>query len=230
MICFQIVGRAEAALAALHVDDGAERALVGAAAAEIDARIVCPTVRCDVLARQDRRRLAAQRRQVVHEIVERLAACRRQASRSTSSSRCSSASPAKSEMPSACASLMSAGISGSIEMQPETWKPPMQTWQAGRAERPREIDRARELVRLHADQPDQRRARPRAADHADDAARDARGGWSRHRCAGGCRRRGPAPRARARPRPGRSGRPACWRGSPSATTGSDSRRRRSGSA
>src|SRR5215468_837224 len=35
---FQIVGRADAALAALHIDDGAKRALVGTAAAEIDAR------------------------------------------------------------------------------------------------------------------------------------------------------------------------------------------------
>ena len=35
----EVVGGAEAALAPLHVDDGAERALIGAAAAEIDARI-----------------------------------------------------------------------------------------------------------------------------------------------------------------------------------------------
>ena len=50
-----------------------------------------------------------------------------QASRSTSSSRPSSASPAKIEMPISCASRISGGISGSIERQPETWKPPMQT-------------------------------------------------------------------------------------------------------
>src|ERR1700722_14080508 len=33
---FQIIGRAEAALAPLHVDDGAERALIGTAAPEVD--------------------------------------------------------------------------------------------------------------------------------------------------------------------------------------------------
>src|SRR6185369_13780378 len=33
----EVVGSAEAALAALHVDDGAERALEGAAAAEVEA-------------------------------------------------------------------------------------------------------------------------------------------------------------------------------------------------
>ena len=122
----EIVGRAEPALAALHVDDGAERALIGTAAAEIDARQRTGRA-AHVLARQDRRRLALQRRQVVHVVVERLRALPAQASRSTSSSRPSSASPAKNEMPSACASRISGGISGSIAMQPETWKPPMPT-------------------------------------------------------------------------------------------------------
>ena len=54
---FEIVGGAEPALAALHVDDGAERALVGAAAAEIDARQRAGRA-AHMLARQDRRRLA----------------------------------------------------------------------------------------------------------------------------------------------------------------------------
>src|ERR1019366_2101198 len=40
---FQIVGRADAALAPLHVDDGAERALIRAAASEIDASTATPT-------------------------------------------------------------------------------------------------------------------------------------------------------------------------------------------
>ena len=53
----EIVGGAEAALAALHVDDGAERALVGAAAAEVDARQRARRA-LHVLARQERRRLA----------------------------------------------------------------------------------------------------------------------------------------------------------------------------
>ena len=67
-------------------------------------------------------------------------------------------------MPIACAALMSAGSSGSMAMQPETWKPPMHDRQAGGEERPRQIDGARKLVRLHADQPDQR-APAFAADH-----------------------------------------------------------------
>ncbi len=68
---FEIVGRAEAALAPLHIDDGAERALIGAAAAEIDAGIGAGGA-LDMLARQDGRGLAVQRRQLVHEIIERL--------------------------------------------------------------------------------------------------------------------------------------------------------------
>ena len=68
---FEIVGGAEAALAALHVDDGAERALIGAAAAEVDRRIMARRAR-EMFARQDRRRLAFERGQLVHEIVERL--------------------------------------------------------------------------------------------------------------------------------------------------------------
>ena len=68
---FQIVRRADAALAPLHVDDGAERALVGAAAAEIDARQVADGA-LHVLARQERRRLAGELRQVVHVVVQRL--------------------------------------------------------------------------------------------------------------------------------------------------------------
>ncbi len=67
----EIVGRAKAALAPLHVDDGAEGALIGAAATEIDAGIG-PGRALDMLARQDWRRLANERGQLIHEIVERL--------------------------------------------------------------------------------------------------------------------------------------------------------------
>ena len=71
MIFSRSSGDAEAALAALHVDDGAERALVGAAAAEIDARQRCRRCArhaCAAGTAAARR----QRRQVVHEVVERL--------------------------------------------------------------------------------------------------------------------------------------------------------------
>jgi len=56
----------------------------------------------------------------------------------------------RDETPSACASRMSAGNSGSMAMQPDTWKPPMPNREACGDEWPGEIDRARELVRLHA--------------------------------------------------------------------------------
>ena len=49
---------------------------------------------------------------------------------------------------------MSCGSSGNMAMQPDTWKPPIQTGQAGREERAGEIDRPRKLVGLHADQAD----------------------------------------------------------------------------
>ena len=68
---FEIVGGAEPALAPLYVDDRAERALVGAAAPEIEARQRTGDPP-DVARRQYRRRLAFERRQIVHEIVERL--------------------------------------------------------------------------------------------------------------------------------------------------------------
>ncbi len=68
---FKIVGRAKPALAALHVDDGAKRALVRTASPEVDAgqRSRGPPY---VLQRQEWRRLAGQGRQLVHVIVKRL--------------------------------------------------------------------------------------------------------------------------------------------------------------
>ena len=69
----------------------------------------------------------------------------------------SSASPAKIEMPSACASLMSSGSSFSMARQPETWKPPIMTCTPARARSARYRGRG-EFVRLHADQADQAEA------------------------------------------------------------------------
>ena len=68
---FEIVGCAEAALAALHVDDGAERALERAAAAEIEARHAALVAR-QRRRRQARRRGAFEARQVVHVVVQGL--------------------------------------------------------------------------------------------------------------------------------------------------------------
>src|SRR6185437_5172440 len=66
-----VVGRAAARLAALHVDDGAERALVGAAAAGVEARLGAAGA-LDALARQKRDWRAFETGKVVHVIVERL--------------------------------------------------------------------------------------------------------------------------------------------------------------
>ena len=66
-----VVRRAEARLAALHVDDGAERALKRAAAAGVEARVGAGGA-LDELARQEGDGRAANARQVVHVIVERL--------------------------------------------------------------------------------------------------------------------------------------------------------------
>ena len=68
---FDVVGAAAARLAALHVDDGAERALIGTAAPGVERglQLVGPL---QELLRQDRRRRAFQRRQIVEVVVERL--------------------------------------------------------------------------------------------------------------------------------------------------------------
>ena len=79
-----------------------------------------------MLSWQDGRGLPLQVRELVHVIIERRE-FPSHASRKTASNRPSSASPAKNEIPSACASRISGGISGNMAMQPEMWKPPMQT-------------------------------------------------------------------------------------------------------
>ena len=67
---FEVVGRAEAAFAALHIDDGTERTLVGTAATEVDAGKRTRST-SHVLARQKRGRLSSQCRQFVHIVVKR---------------------------------------------------------------------------------------------------------------------------------------------------------------
>ena len=66
---FEIVGRAKAALASLHIDNGAERALIWTAAAEIEAR-ERPRGAPDVLSRQERQRFSLQVGEFVHVVVE----------------------------------------------------------------------------------------------------------------------------------------------------------------
>ena len=152
----QIVGRAEAALAALHVDDGAERALIGAAAAEIDAGQRAGRA-AHMLARQDRRRLALERRQVVHVVVER----RQLAGPGVAQHRVEPAFLGLAGEERDAERLRLAHLrrhlrqhreaAGDVEAADGDRQP-------GGEERPRQVDRARELVGLHADQRDQRPA------------------------------------------------------------------------
>ena len=68
---FDVVRRAIARLAPLHVDDGAEAALERAAAAGVEARIMAGDAG-DHLARQDRIGRRRHVRQIVHIVVDRL--------------------------------------------------------------------------------------------------------------------------------------------------------------
>ncbi len=94
-----VVGRAAARLAALDIDDGAERALIRAAAAGVEAGHA-PAVRCtrSAAAAGSARPDA---RQIVHEVVERLERARGGIAQHLSSR--PSASPANSETPIALA-------------------------------------------------------------------------------------------------------------------------------
>ena len=165
----EVVGRAEAALAALHVDDRAERALIGTAAAEVDRGIVAGGA-LEMLARQDRRGLAFERRQMVHVIVERL----------------------QFAIPGVEQNLVEPALLGFPREQRDAER--LRVCQFGRhfrqhreaagdmesadanleargAKLTRKIDRARELVRLDADDADQRPA-ALALEIANDPARN----------------------------------------------------------
>ena len=65
-----VVGRAVAGLAALHIDDGAERALEGAAASGIEARHVADGALDEIDGKERRRGNVADARQLLHVIVE----------------------------------------------------------------------------------------------------------------------------------------------------------------
>ena len=120
-----VVGRAIARLAALHVDDRAERTLERAAAPGVETGHE-PGGALDGRRRQHRHRRAFDARQIVHEIVERLAARRAQASGALVEPPLGFAREQRDAE--ACACFRSSGISGSIARQPETWKPPIATW------------------------------------------------------------------------------------------------------
>src|SRR4029078_3096079 len=67
---FEIVSRSKSALATLHVDDSSKGALIGAAPTQIDARQRSRRA-AQMLAWQDPCRLASERRQIFHVVVER---------------------------------------------------------------------------------------------------------------------------------------------------------------
>ena len=68
---FDIVGRAAARLAPLHVDDGAERALIRAAAPGVETRQMLHGP-AQIVGRQDGNRARLDRRQIVEVVVDRL--------------------------------------------------------------------------------------------------------------------------------------------------------------
>ena len=164
----EVVGAAEAALAALHVDDGAERALERAAAAEIEARTAAFVAR-ERRGRQAGRRRPFQARQVVHVIVERL-------QRAVPGIAQHDVEPALLGF---AAENRDAHVHGRLDLSGDHRQHRQAARHMEAAQRHRqacldelagEIDGARELVALHADQADQRLAAA-APDVGDDAVR-----------------------------------------------------------
>ena len=143
-----------ARLAALDVDDRAEAALERAAAAGVEARAHAGRPAHD-LRRQERRRHALQVGQVVHEVVERLAARPRYGGLQQLLHPPFRLAGEERDRRDPSRRASSGGSSGSIARQPLTWNPPMPTWMPAARERPRDVDGARELVGLHADEADE---------------------------------------------------------------------------
>jgi len=147
-----VVGRAPARLAALYIDDGAEGALVRAAAAGVERRVM---VGCalQVLRRQERRRRRLDRRQLVHEIVDWLWFAER--------------GVAQYRVEAAFFGLAGEQRTAHVERRFQVrlrllehgdaagdMKSADRDLNARLSKRPCDVERARELVRLHADQPD----------------------------------------------------------------------------
>ena len=153
---FEIVGSAEAALAALHVDDGAERALERAAAAEIEARLAA-FVAGQGCRRQAGRRCALDARQIVHVVVERL-------QRAVPGIEQDGVEPAFLGL---AGEDRDAHVHGRLDLRRHDrqhrqaargMEAAHRHRQAGLEELAGKIDGTRELVALHADQADQRLA------------------------------------------------------------------------
>ena len=145
-----VVRRAAARLAALHVDDGAERALIRTAAAGVERGVMIGRA-FQVLRRQERRRRRFQPRQLVHVIVDRLRAChaRRRARRVEAALFRFAGEQAAAHVERLLQIGLHAGQHGDAA---GNMKAADHHRNAGIAQRPRDVERARKLVRLHADQ------------------------------------------------------------------------------
>ena len=146
-----VVGGTEARFAALHVDDGAERALIGAAAARIETRAEADRVR-DILLRQERHRHAFDAGQVLHEIVERCELARRRIAQHR-------LEPAFGLAGKHGNAHFATGVEPDrVTVQHGQASRDMEAAhgdrQSGVAERPGDVERARILVGLNADQRD----------------------------------------------------------------------------
>ncbi len=144
-----VVGRAIARLAALHVDDGAERTLERAAAAGIEGGVGAGGA-ADELPRQERARCAAEVRQIVHVIVQRLQLL----GRGVAQEIVETALGLAGEQRDAHAARKVEVDGGAVEHGEAAghMEAAHRDLNAGGAERLGDVQRARKLVRLHADQ------------------------------------------------------------------------------
>ena len=120
----------------------------GTAAAGVEARQGLDRAP-QVLLGEDRRRLGFESRQFLEVVVDRLERADAASVRMVSTR--PSSSPANRLTPMSRATFRSACSSGSMARQPDTWKPPIDHLHAGGAERPRDVEGAGKLIRLHAD-------------------------------------------------------------------------------
>ena len=151
-----VVGAAMARLAALHIDDGAEGALERAAASGVETGHPAAGA-ADHFRRQDRRRGSFDGRQVVHVIVERLEfAIERVAQHGVEPAFRLAGEQAASQR------LRLAQICGRLRQHGEAARHVEAAdgdGDAAAAKAPRQVEGARKLVRLHADEFDEARAR-----------------------------------------------------------------------
>ena len=144
-----IVGRAPPRLAPLHVDDGAERTLIGAAAPGVEAGDAAGGA-YHLVGGQEWNRRAFDRRQIVHEIVERLEVVRESVAQHHFHAPLGLAGEQRAAH-GACLVQMCVLAAQHAEHARDV-KAADGDLDAARAQRPRDVQRPGELVGLHADQ------------------------------------------------------------------------------